>query len=423
MSRAESPLNRKQGVLLCAALAGLAGWTETHAQESLEAARATRAYAKNRTARYSQGDYNLKAGPIEFSTGATLGVEYNDNINTSPTDPESDVIITPFATLSAVWPITEYNRLSLDTGVGYSLYLENSENNRLQVSPRTSSDISFDFLVSIFRFNVHDRFSYSQDPIRNGSVANTAEFGQFQNTAGLLTSWELKDWQFSVGYDHTLYVYNDSFSNSDRTLHSIFARAGYTFSPALVVGLSSSVGFTKYDEGYRNDSRNYTVGPFIEWMISRYTSLSVSAGFSKYEIVAAGAIGDTEAPVSFYADVEFENSFNEYISQSLALSRRTTESVGIGSSFLESYIARHNITWDVIKDVRLSTNLFYEDSKDVGGPRAEKFQRIGAGISAGYQLTQHLSTGLGYDYITKDSNIPTQEYDQNRVTLTANYAF
>src|SRR5437763_16194126 len=55
--------------------------------------------------------YNLMMGPVRFRVGATVGVEYNDNINYAEVNTQDDVIITPSMTLDAIWPITQLNTL------------------------------------------------------------------------------------------------------------------------------------------------------------------------------------------------------------------------------------------------------------------------------------------------------------------------
>src|SRR5437762_12635564 len=76
--------------------------------------------------------YNLQLGPMKLRFSATLGFEYNDNINLSEdatalipspfgpvlatTQQQSDFIIRPQVTINALWPITQLNTLKLDLG-------------------------------------------------------------------------------------------------------------------------------------------------------------------------------------------------------------------------------------------------------------------------------------------------------------------
>src|SRR5205809_7027012 len=62
--------------------------------------------------------YNLLVGPIRFRVSATVGVEYNDNINLSQHDErEDDFIFRPQVNFDAIWPITQLNTLRLDLGI------------------------------------------------------------------------------------------------------------------------------------------------------------------------------------------------------------------------------------------------------------------------------------------------------------------
>src|SRR2546427_7569657 len=53
--------------------------------------------------------YNLLMGPIRFRVSATLGVEYNDNINLAEVNTQEDVIIRPQVNVNAIWPVTQLN--------------------------------------------------------------------------------------------------------------------------------------------------------------------------------------------------------------------------------------------------------------------------------------------------------------------------
>ncbi|MEJ7703260.1 MAG: hypothetical protein WKF47_06220 [Geodermatophilaceae bacterium] len=53
------------------------------------------------------------------------------------------------------------------------------------------SQLSFDVFVSDFRINFHDRFSLEQDPIDEAALSNVADYGRFQNTAGVSVLWDL----------------------------------------------------------------------------------------------------------------------------------------------------------------------------------------------------------------------------------------
>src|SRR5256886_762421 len=121
--------------------------------------------------------YNLLVGPIRFRIGASVGVEYNDNINYADDGFEQeDVIIRPQLNFDAIWPVTQLNTLRLDIGLSYAAYIDHSEanTNGLLISP--GSQIAFDIFVGDFRINIHDRMSIQQDPIAELGLSNVIDY-------------------------------------------------------------------------------------------------------------------------------------------------------------------------------------------------------------------------------------------------------
>src|SRR6185437_7305186 len=71
--------------------------------------------------------YNLLVGPIRWRVSATMGIEYNDNIDYAEVNKEDAVILHPQINFNAIWPVTQINTLTFDLGIGYSIYLNHSE--------------------------------------------------------------------------------------------------------------------------------------------------------------------------------------------------------------------------------------------------------------------------------------------------------
>src|SRR5256714_1323929 len=179
MSHATSPLPIA-GRLAFAVLIPLLFAAGTRwAQDAIRPSLAGEAAAEARRQSLDKIPYNLQVGPIKFRFSATIGVEYNDNINlaedgsavflspTGPilitTTPQDDIILRPQVNVNALWPITQLNTLRLDIGVGYAFYMDHSnyDTNGVLVSP--GSQLAFDIFVGDFRINIHDRFSLEQD--------------------------------------------------------------------------------------------------------------------------------------------------------------------------------------------------------------------------------------------------------------------
>ena len=151
------------------------------AQDAIRPSLAGEAAAEARRQQIDKIPYNLQLGPMKFRLSATLGIEYNDNINlaedgsylfpspTGPilvtTEPQDDIIIRPQVNINALWPITQLNTFKIDIGIGYAFYLDHSNYNTNAILVSPGSQLAFDIFVGDFRINLHDRFSLEQDPV------------------------------------------------------------------------------------------------------------------------------------------------------------------------------------------------------------------------------------------------------------------
>src|SRR5713101_1567399 len=86
--------------LLCAA-------SIVQAQDAVRPSLAGEAASEARRQDIDRIPYNLLVGPVRFRFSATMGVEYNDNINLAEVNEQSDIILRPQVNLDAIWPITQ----------------------------------------------------------------------------------------------------------------------------------------------------------------------------------------------------------------------------------------------------------------------------------------------------------------------------
>src|SRR6184192_4722210 len=126
----------RKSIALLFVMAMLVAAAGVYGQDLVRPSFAGQAASEARQEDISRIPYNLLLGPVRFRVGATVGVEYNDNINyaddgtaviPNPTGPgfitirsnsQDDVIVTPNLTLDAIWPVTQLNTLRLDLGIG-----------------------------------------------------------------------------------------------------------------------------------------------------------------------------------------------------------------------------------------------------------------------------------------------------------------
>ena len=392
--------------------------------------------------------YNLELGPVKFRLSATVGAEYNDNINLSDDHDaiiitgggpvlvrarkEDDVIIRPQINVDALWPITQLNTFRLDLGLGYAFYLDhsNANTNGILISP--GSQLAFDIFVGDFRINFHDRPSLQQDPIAELQLNNVVDYGRFENTGGVSVLWDLNKILVSLGYDHYNYIsLVDDFDYLNRNAEEFSGSAQFMVASTTGIGVEANGVFTDYDKQLLNDSTDYSVGGFIETQLTSYLKLRAAGGVQWIDFddntVRLFVLGtpinfvDKRHLMDYYANVLITHRLNATIKQTVSAGHESQ--LGVNSNYIVLNYIRHTVSWNIIRNTLLGTEFFYEDADDSGGFINEHLHRFGGALTVGYQLTPHVTLGARYQYTQKDSDVVLRDYQQNRVSVDGTYSF
>jgi hypothetical protein len=425
-----------------------------NAQDAVRPSLAGEAAAEARRQSIDRIPYNLLMGPVRFRFSATAGFEYNDNINIAEVNELDDFIFRPQVNFNAVWPITQLNTLRFDIGIGYAFYMEHSEYNTNGILLAPGSQLSFDIFVGDFRINFHDRFSLEQDPIGEPGLSGVADYGRFQNTAGVSVLWDLNKAVATFGYDHyTFIATNDDFEYLDRNADAFMASLSVALTSTTGVGLETAYVFNRYDEDLLNDSDTFSVGAFVETQLTNYVKVRVAGGYQNISFdgddVRLGPFptGFFNNPANIPAGATLSNNFLIFPDQAdlddfylnLLISHRINATfthrlsaghesqLGVNSNYIRLNYVRHTATWNIINRTLLSTEFFYEDAEESGGflnfGLGEELNRYGGAVSVGYQLTRNVTLGARYQYTQKDSDVPLRDYRQNRVSIDGTYSF
>ena len=432
MSRSSnSPrIRRALAAIVLAGLALLVAAPTTRAQDAIRPSLAGESAAEARRQDIDNIPYNLMLGPIKFRLSATMGIEYNDNINLADDgNREEDFILRPQININALWPITQLNTLRIDIGLGYAAYLDHSDANTNGVLLAPNSQIAFDVFVGDFRINFHDRFSLQQDPISQLAVSNVIDYGRFENYAGIGVLWDLNKAVVTLNYDHYNYVSTTSaFDYLNRNADQISGTVSFSLTNTTSAGVEGSYVRTYYDDVVLNDSDTLSGGGFVETQITNYLKLRIAGGYqhisfddSVVRLFGFAIFQDRPDANDYYANVLISHRLNSVITQSLSAGHETQ--LGINSNYITLNYIRHTITWNLVRNTLLGTEFFYEDADDSGGFINEHLHRFGGALTVGYQLTQHVTLGLRYQYTQKDSDIAGRDYRQNRVGLDGTYSF
>jgi len=364
--------------------------------------------------------YNLQLGPVTLRADASLSASYNDNIDIAHTGRISDVILTPNLNLHALWQATDLNALTFDLGIGYDWYTMHSGNSALTISP--SSQTQFNIYAGDFKINLHDRFSFSQDPIAVAQLSNVNEFPVFVNVAGLQVDWDLTDVILSLGYDHTnQWVFDRNYDYLNYQSDTVSPRVTVKIDKLTDAGLATSFSSQRYDQNIQNDNTTFMVGPFVSSKLNEDLSIRAEAGgqFTNYD--KGGLNGDTSNLAAFYGNLGVTHRINEVLTETLTGGREFLP--GISSNNTQRIYADYTFNWQATSYLSVGTNLWWENLEDSDATFSEKSNRYGAGLTLAYNLNDHATINLGYQYILKDANPSIDSYSQNVVTLTFLYHF
>ena len=259
--------------------------------------------------------------------------------------------------LRATYPISRRNLLTLDVGVGYDYYFDHTSYSGVRL--QSGSQIAFDIFVGDFRFDIHDRFSFTQDSAGYAAVYGTAQYGNFQNTAGLSVDWDLQDVVLTLGYDHLNYIMeSSSLDYIDHSSEIVNFRPGLQVHPKLTVGLQGTASFTTYDQNILNDFNNYSAGVYADWHPSSFLSIQPRAGYTLYDFQQTSSFILAENETGWYIDLTARHAITEAITYSLSAGHELQP--GIEANIISDWYVRPSVNWNIIKKVSLTTFLSYE---------------------------------------------------------------
>jgi hypothetical protein len=413
-------LLRRIALLLSISLLG--EMSIAHAQDAVRPSLAGEAASESRQQDVNRIPYNLMLGPVRFRVSATVGVEYNDNVNYADVGAQTDWIFTPNVNVDAIWPITQLNTLRLDLGLAYALYVDHSNYDTRGILIAPNSQVAFDIFVGDVRINIHDRMLAQQDPIAEPALSNVANYGRFENTAGISALWDLNKILVTLGYDHYTFVATTSaFDYLNRNAEELSGTAAYLITPTIKVGVEANGVFNYYSQHVLNDSTDFSVGGFAETEITNNIKIRVAGGYQQISFDHNGSVGDVNDLSDYYVNLLLTHRINAVISQSVSAGHENQ--LGVNSNYITLNYVRHTVYWNLIRNTLLSTEFFFEDADESGGFIGEHFQRLGGAATLGYQLTPHVTLGLRYQHTTKDSDVVLRDYNQNRVSFDGTYSF
>jgi hypothetical protein len=387
-------------------------------------------------------DYNIKAGPVLLNFTASVEGDYNDNIGLTNSGAKSDFLITPEVGIQAQWPVTQTNTLTLSTSLGYTRYMLHPQydTSHLLVSP--DSNLSFDIYTGNFKINIHDSFSYQQDPTEESALSNVVNFDRYENIAGVGVLWDLNKVILTLNYDHIDFITTGiqqidgsnvpNTDNLDFSANQISASAEFHMSSTFVAGIEAAASQREYFQ-FGGDYDQLSAGPYIKVQITDNIKAQLSGGyeyvdsplqvFSQFNtagILGPGVGGGSHS--SYYVNLTVDHQLNKDFLERLALGHELE--LGLLAEESDVSYINYSASWKINAHVNLSFDIGYQDVSEDGGLIGfSSFNMLSAAVQANFPVTKSLTGSLIYQFNDKWADDSSQSYEQNQVGLLLTYHF
>lgn len=408
---------------------------------------------------FLNGRRNLRLGPVNVGFGLYQGFEYNDNINRSGTNPVDDFISTTMLNIDANYQITQNNRLSISTALGFDHYFNNPElapygGDGFVLNVLPGSTIAFDIKAGPVFITVYNRTAVRPAAQNDFALTRNQVFGVLQNDTGVAANWRINsDWTLSLNYMHSFAdplqgddddtaepAYNTQ--NFGRTTDSLHGSLTYSPTGTWVAGIEGGITSLLYDGGFNNDGTLNNIGAFFVLPIGNTTYLRLAAGYQNFQFEDIRRVpGSTAFPETvggfpktnednsdlsdFYYGVTLSNQLNSRISHSLSFGHES--SLNINSNYITSDYINYGMSIIAWKGSRISISSYYEQAESSGGAYAQDLSQYGVDFYIAHRLTSKVSLGAGYHFGRTDTDdvgrtATRGNFDQHALNFDITYA-
>lgn len=370
-------------------------------------------------------------GPVQLALGVYANSTYNDNINGSQSNPESDFIFQGGANLGLNWLATDRSDLQFATGIGYIHYLKYSANNGMVITP--GSALTYSLSWNDLALTPYDQISYTRQVTSEAALANLATQPQFDNTAGIRAEWDPGHWILQASYGHDIFLSDNANDYLNRASEYFYTSAGWRFAKSTQVGVEASDSLAAYQLASQGNTDSQSVGAYVQWQILQSLNFTVRGGPTFYQFSMPVEDGGNSSLTSYYVSLATTEQLTDFLSQSLQINRSVQKGANAGSSYVQQLTAGYSISWALTRRISLAASVTYDDGQQplvvgyllgiIPIDGTENYQQYSGALQASWQCTDHLAASLGYNHWLRDSNLTGRSYSANSVTLGLTYTF
>lgn len=374
----------------------------------------------------------------------SLNTYYTDNVFNEPEDEDDDIVYNIIPGVWLAFPGSEQPLLALETlntapgGLrvsrfetsaerrfqGYALYRANIRRYDEYSDEDTENHHAEGLLRYQFRneasIEVVNIYEKSQDPYSTGEIQEIREVDEFDsnffNVVGLLPVTQKL--AFRADYVNYYLDYDkdrNSYRNRDDN-----AASGYIFykiRPRTAIFLQYEYVDIDYDENFLSDGQEHHYFAGVRWQYSDKTRARLRIGYGEKDFDESGLDSQDDIIGEFQLDYRY----SEKTSFRLVAARQFNETDIRDQQYVLSHSVLLGYSQQLLPRLEGRINLEYirDEYEDVSGgavdDREDDYYR--AGVELGYAFRDWLVLGVGYRFISRDSNNNDYDYDSNIFTL------
>lgn len=368
----------------------------------------------------------VRWGPFRMNLGFQVGVEYTDNVNTSETNPKSDISLNLGPTISggAEMPVlfSGGQRFTLSLSASYRKSLTGNQSDSFGAP--ISAVLELPFYIVGWDVALSDGFSFSNDPLETTFAVNRTKVDQYNNMVALNVSRRFGQTGLAFAASRGDQIYpNDPFL--EQTTYSFSITPSLYLREGFSVFLANTYGLYYPTDPARASSSGYTSSIGVAGQITPNLFGSISVGYAHSTIDAVGTNAAQNIDgISSTMAITYAQGLRPNTSHTISLFR----SPGVTAALQDANVTEvtgiaYTISHRLNAHLTLSPSIQWTHLQSLSGTPQETTDIVGFGINLNRTFTSHLNGSIGYLYQSRTSNLPLNSYDVNRVTANLNYTF
>jgi hypothetical protein len=376
-----------------------------------------------------------RLGALFFYPKLFAGLRYDSNVFASGANPRSDwaFLISPELTIRYGVMPTFYRaspqRFSYEINLGADIYQFRKFDSENRVDARANLRTHYEISEDLY---LDTRFEAARKHVErydSGSPRNASEpvpYTDLRGEATLIKTFGRFGVAFNGAVRNLTYqnvTANDGTvldqSGRDGTIYSTYVKPFYELAPGYRVFVRAAANTRDYEAAgiQDRDSKGFDVRGGVDFAITPLLLGTAEVGYMSqtYENPLIPKFGGLSfrgeltwlATALLTIKVEAERAISETVTPGFA--ERLDTSIGVRADY------------EFLRNVVLFGGAKFKNEDFVGTNRNDDVTKYSAGVE--YLMNRHLSTGIRYDFSSRDSSIPVYSFDKHVVmfNVTAQY--